>query len=92
MPFVYRYIDFSDLIIKYHGIIYSKNRTLEDRVREHSRDPKFQGVNWRIEYFEVANQSEAEAWESHLISKYRTDKYLNVSKSGWGVNKHLLDQ
>jgi hypothetical protein len=46
---------------------------------------------WRIEYFECENKSEAEAFESHLIALYGTDKYFNTNKVGWGLNQYLPD-
>ena len=44
-----------------------------------------------IEYFDCDTQSEAEAFEAHLIALYGTDKYYNVKKAGWGINKYLPD-
>lgn len=36
MAIVYRYIDLRDNIIKYVRIVWANNRTLDDRIREHS--------------------------------------------------------
>ncbi len=35
MAKVYRYIDMRDNLIKYVGIVYGENRTLEQRHKEH---------------------------------------------------------
>lgn len=86
--FVYRYIDKEDGIIKYVGIV--KSDRLKKRILDHRYADKWQSKHlWRIEYIECANQSEAEAWESHLIALYGTGKYYNKSKVGWGVNSYL---
>lgn len=87
--FVYRYIDIATEIIKYVGIV-CKKKDIGDRVAEHRRDDAwFTQCEWRIEYIEVENQSVAEAIESHLISLWRTDKWFNQMKAGWGVNPYL---
>ena len=35
MAYIYRYTDLVDNIIKYVGIVWSDNRSLEDRLYEH---------------------------------------------------------
>lgn len=84
---VYRYIDMADGITKYVGIV--KNGTLIKRIYAHRRDSWCQGKNWKVQYFECDNQSEVEAFESHLIALYETHKFYNKSKSNWGINKYL---
>ena len=85
---VYRYIDKTDGIIKYVGI--SREGMFKQRIAMHaSKDKwKYRGA-WRIEYFECDNQSEAEAFESHLIGLYGTGKYYNKSKANWGTNQYF---
>jgi len=87
---VYRYIDITDGIIKYVGVVHKGD--LRKRLCVHSsRDKwKLKGV-WKIQYIQLRNRSEVEAYESHLISLYGTDKYYNKSKKGWGVNRFLPD-
>lgn len=87
---VYRYIDKTDNIIKYVGIACPNG--LKSRMRCHKSQDywKYEGA-WRIEIFECENKSEAEAFESHLISLYGTDKYYNKMKAGWGLNQYLPD-
>ena len=90
MAYVYRYIDENDGIIKYVGIVYK--RMIDVRIKAHaSVDDWRDKGNWRVEYFECDNRSVAEAFESHLIALYGTDKYYNKAKKGWGINKYLPD-
>lgn len=86
--YVYRYTDISDGIIKYVGIVHKSS--LDKRLSDHAyRDDWCKGHNWKVEYFCCNNRSEAEAFESHLIAKYKTWKYYNKSKAGWGENSFL---
>lgn len=89
MSFVYRYIDTSDGLIKYVGI--SNGKTIRDRVADHRRSDDWynKADGWKIEFIEVQNKSEAEAFESHLIALYGTDKWFNTAKAGWGLNHYL---
>ncbi len=88
MAYVYRYTDLSDGIIKYVGIVWSENRTLEQRIREHRKDKWYQGTQWKIEFISenIQNRTDAEYLESHFISLFGTDKYFNTKKEGWGVS------
>ena len=86
--YVYRYIDTATSTVKYVGITNGK-RTIKKRVIEHKREDWYKNCNWIIEYFEVKNQSEAEAFESHLIALYKTYKWYNTMKVGWGINSFL---
>ena len=38
MPYIYRYIDKKDMIVKYIGIVHNNNRTLEQRIKEHAKE------------------------------------------------------
>ena len=87
---VYRFIDETDNRIKYIGI------TGEDRIYKRMSLHRLCDIwkdlgVWKIEYFECENKSEAEAFESHLITLYGTDKYFNTNKVGWGLNQYLPD-
>ncbi len=87
---VYRYTDLSDGIIKYVGI--TSVSIFGNRIYAHqTRDKWWQNKCWKIEYFECDNQSEAEAFEAHLIALYKTGDYYNKQKVGWGLNKYLPD-
>lgn len=87
---VYRYTDAEDGIIKYVGIV--KNGSLYNRILAHQETDEWcRGKHWIVEYFECDSISEVEAFESHLISLYGTDKYYNIKKAGWGTNKYLPD-
>lgn len=89
MPFVYRYTDTQDNIVKYIGIVFGKTRTITIRLREHSDERIFQDTNWKIDYFEVNSRTDAECWEAHLIAVYKTYKYLNHAKAQWGISDIL---
>lgn len=94
IAYVYRYRDNTDGIIKYVGIVYGETRTLEERLREHLQLDAWCNLNFTIEYIteDINTRSEAEAFESHYISLYGTDKYFNSMKIGWGTNKYLPDR
>lgn len=95
MGYVYRYIDPEDNIIKYVGIVYGETRTLQQRINEHKKyDNWCKNKKWIIEYIEsdISTRTDAEYFESHYISLYRTDKWFNSSKSGWGISNFLPDK
>ena len=52
MAVIYRYTDLYDGIIKYVGIVWSDNRTLFDRVKEHRSDEWYNEGRWKIEYLQ----------------------------------------
>lgn len=91
IPIVYRYTDLDDNIVKYIGIVTSKNktRTLEDRIKEHYTKHEWAYGNFKIDYFTVASRTDAEAFESHLISFYKTYLYYNKAKADWGLSQYL---
>lgn len=91
MAYVYRYRDINDGIIKYVGIVWSDNRTLSQRVKEHEKDDWYSKGNWWIEYanVDIKSRTDAEYIESHLIAHYGTDKWFNKSKSGWGESSFV---
>lgn len=92
MGYVYRYTDLSDNIIKYVGIVWSKNRTLLQRIKEHeAQDEWCKNKNWKIEYIEtpINTRTDAEYMEAHFISYFGTNKYFNRAKSGWGISSFI---
>jgi len=93
MAVVYRYTDLSDNIIKYVGIVWSGNRTLKQRVKEHrERDEWCKNGKWKIEYLstDVQSRTDAELLEAHYISKFATYDWYNINKKDWGEST-LLD-
>lgn len=89
-PCVYRYTDLHDNTVKYVGIV--RKSALEKRIMQHSyRDNWCKSGVWKVEYFECETQSEAEAFEAHLIELYGTWKYFNKVKAHWGINRFLPD-
>lgn len=95
MGYIYRYIDLEDNIIKYVGIIWSENRTLKQRIKEHDlNDSWCSDKKWKIEYLteNINTRTDAEYLESHYISLYETDKYYNIKKKGWGISSFIPDK
>jgi len=86
MAIVYKYTDLYDDVVKYVGIVWSDNRTLADRVREHQSDDWYEKGRWKIEYLvkSISSRTDAELLERHYISKYETYKWYNKSKAHWG--------
>lgn len=90
MACIYRYTDLADNIIKYVGIVWSDNRTLKQRLYEHSKNDEWcKNGNFKIEYIKVKSRTDAEFLEAHYISLYHTDKYYNDSKSEWGISSFV---
>lgn len=81
MQKLYVYKDKSNGIIKYVG----RTKNLKQRIAQHSNEEKFKGFDWEISYIECSSISQADALESHFISLYHTDLWLNEAKSGWGI-------
>lgn len=94
MAIIYRYIDLRDNIIKYVGIVWANNRTLDDRIREHSANDSWcKGGYWKVEYLnrDIQNRMDAELLEAHYIGKFDTGKWYNTYKSSWGRSTLLDD-
>ena len=90
MAFVYRYTDLKDNIVKYIGIVWQKDRTLEERIAEHNRlDEWCTKSQYRVDYFQCDNRMEAELYEAYYIGKYETGKYYNIRKRTWGKSTLL---
>ena len=88
MGYVYKYTDVEDGIVKYIGIVWSENRTLSQRIKEHQTyDEWCNGKCWKIEYLEIDNKTDCEGLEGHFISLYDTNKWYNKGKTNWGVSK-----
>ena len=87
MGYVYRYTDIEDNIIKYVGIVWSENRTLLQRVKEHQTyDEWCNGKQWKIDYLEIDNKTDCEGLEGHFIALYGTSKWYNKGKVNWGIS------
>ena len=94
MAIIYRYVDLYDSQVKYVGIVYAENRSLEKRVNEHQvNDEWCKKGCWKVEYLnkKIENRTDAEFLESHYISKFGADKYYNKRKCGWGESKLIKD-
>ena len=91
MGFIYRYTDLNDEIIKYVGIIWAENRSLQQRINEHlKKDSWCWNVPYKVEYIEGNfSRTDAEYIEAHYISLYETYKYYNRTKSNWGISNYI---
>ena len=86
--------DIFNNIIKYVGIVWANNRTLDDRIREHSANDFWcKGGYWKVEYLnrDIQNRMDAELLEAHYIGKFDTGKWYNTYKSSWGRSTLLDD-
>ena len=95
MGYVYRYTDLTDNVIKYVGIVWSDNRTLLQRIKEHYLyDEWCKDKEWKIEYLceNIDTRTDAEYMEAHYIARYETNKYYNKAKSGWGISSFIQDR
>lgn len=84
-PIVYKYINKETNMVDYVGIVWSANRKLSKRIKEHSKYDEMNLEKYEVYYFDVETKSDAEIWEGHLISYYGTQERLNKSKSNWGL-------
>lgn len=84
-PKVYKYTNKETNEIDYVGIVWSENRKLSKRIKEHSKYDEINLEKYDVYYFEVETKADAEVWEGHLITYYETQKRLNKSKSNWGL-------
>jgi predicted DNA-binding transcriptional regulator AlpA len=91
MAYIYRYTDLTDNIIKYVGIVWSNNRVLQQRLEEHLKNDEWCDGNYKIEYIceNINTRTDAEYFEAHYISLYKTDRYFNCKKVGWGTSNFL---
>lgn len=94
MGIIYRYTDLQDGIIKYVGIVWAGNRTLEQRDKEHRKNDDWckNGI-WKVEFLqrEINSRTDAEYLEAHYIAKFGTDNYYNKTKAGWGMSSIVDD-
>lgn len=88
MPYVYKYTDKTDKKVKYIGII-KKDSNFPNRFQQHKKDWWYSEGDWLISYIEVSTQTDAEALEAHLIEYYKTTKFYNRAKAGWGLSVYL---
>lgn len=88
MGFLYRYIDLEDDIVKYVGIVHSKNRTLQQRLKDHHKDSWYEPNRFKIQMVDCGEMSrtDLEYLESHFIAFYETYKWFNKSKANWGCS------
>jgi hypothetical protein len=91
-PKVYKYINKETNEIDYIGIVWSVDRELKKRIKEHSKYDKMDLEKYEVHYFDVETKADAEVWEGHLITYYGTQEGLNKSKSNWGLCTFLKGQ
>lgn len=87
MPFVYKYTDKSDGLVKYVGIVCREgNDALKKRIKEHfNMDEWASSHNWNVHYIEVKTKGDAHALEGHFIAFYRSYEWFNKAKSDYGL-------
>lgn len=83
MPYIYKYKDKNDDLIKYVGIIKSDSN-FPKRFIQHKSDDWYKSGEWEIQYAKVPTRTDAEMLEAHLIEKYGTAEFYNKAKKGWG--------
>lgn len=83
MPYIYKYIDKHDDVVKYVGLIRSDSN-FPKRFVQHERDDWFKQSEWTIEYAQVESICDAEALEGHFIAHYHTYEHFNKAKATWG--------
>lgn len=87
MPYVYKYIDKVDGIVKYVGIVCRQgNNALYKRIREHFNEDEWaRSHNWKVEYLEVKTKGDAHALEGHFITFYKSYDWFNKAKADFGL-------
>ena len=91
-PKVYKYINKITNEIDYIGIVWSADRELKKRIKEHAKYDKMDLDKYEVYYFDVETKADAEVWEGHLITYYGTKERLNKSKANWGLCTFLKGQ
>ena len=91
-PKVYKYINKETNETDYIGIVWSADRELKKRIKEHSKYDKMDLNKYEVHYFDVETKADAEVWEGHLITYYGTQERLNKSKANWGLCTFLKGQ
>ena len=83
MPYIYKYTDKNDGLVKYVGII-RNDTNFPRRFTQHWRDEWFSKGDWQIEYCEFPSVSDVEALEGHFITIYGSAEWYNKAKATWG--------
>lgn len=91
-PKVYKYINKETNETDYIGIVWSADRELKKRIKEHLKYDKMDLDKYEVHYFDVETKADAEVWEGHLITYYGTQERLNKSKANWGLCTFLKGQ
>lgn len=79
MGYIYRLRDLSDGIIKYVGIIWSNDRSLQKGLSDHYHDEWYKDKIWEIEFIDkdFKNRHDAEIIKTHYILLLGTNRYYN---------------
>lgn len=86
--YIYRYVDVIEDMVAYVGIVYP-GHSLRTRINKELRDFEWidDGV-FKIEYQALdISQTDLQALEAHLISKYGA--FYNIQKTNWGMSSFL---
>lgn len=85
--YVYKYVDTTDGIVKYVGLVNPGN-SLQTRINQHKRDDWWSN-DFDIYYVKTTSKTDCESLEAHLIECYRTYDYYNKAKSNWGMSSYI---
>jgi len=103
MPWLYRYTDLTDNLIKYNGIVYKDTiEALITRLKQHLNDFYAEDSKWnlyadhkfKIEVLDptqVKTKNDAEMLEAHFIAVSKSWQYLNEAKKSWGKSSFITD-
>ena len=95
MPYVYRYIDLDKCEVVYIGKVTKYKDFCTDpllaRHKQHTREEWYKGAEQNIvmQFVEVDSNTDADIFETWLISYYDTGQLVNKAKTEWG--KSALD-
>lgn len=85
MSYVYKYVSKCDGLVKYVGLVNGNSISdLARRIYQHTNIDKWDESLFDIFYLTCENKTDAEFLESSFISHYKSDRFYNKAKKGWG--------
>ena len=86
--YVYKYIDKTDNIVKYVGLVNPGN-SLTQRILQHEHED-WCHENFEIFYIKAKSKTDVEYLESAFIAHYKSYEFYNKAKHNWGMSS-LID-
>lgn len=86
--YVYKYIDKTDDIVKYVGLVNPGN-SLTQRILQHEHEDWYH-ENFEVFYIEAKSKTDVEYLESAFIAHYKSYEFYNKAKHNWGISS-LID-